>query len=256
MHHLGPDLAQSADELMHTAASRFGASPTLAFPRLPSSPIALARRPDTLSATPRESRDVAAAPETGPAPVDLAMVSEFRDYDPFSTAADPYRPILLASASPQLDDYLWATRAAGAPPASAVMVASAERDDDRLAQVAEAGSQEPEPGDDWTVLLGTGQRLSLGVAASAVAIASPDIADVQLLSPRVLFVMGRSLGRTTVSVLGEDGSVFERDVSVVLDLQPLRGPETWSWWIRRRRPAGRFVWPPPRCPKACWSRTT
>ena len=55
--------------------------------------------------------------------------------------------------------------------------------------------------------MGTGQRLSLEVAAAAVAVASPEIADVQLLSPRVLFVMGRSLGRTTVSVLGEDGSV-------------------------------------------------
>ena len=60
------------------------------------------------------------------------------------------------------------------------------------------------------------------MAAAAVAVASPEIADVQLLSPRVLFVMGRNLGRTTVSVLGEDGSLFERDVTVVLDLEPLR----------------------------------
>ena len=164
--------------------------------------------------------------DTGPAPMEsVAAPSDYENHDPFSASPASYRPILLASASPHLDDYLWQSermQAGKATHSRHTTMVAVDAADDPLAQMADAGTGAPAPGGEWSVLLGTGQRLSLEAAAAAVAVAAPEIADVQLLSPRVLFVMGRNLGRTTLSVLGEDGSVFERDVAVVLDLEPLR----------------------------------
>ncbi len=212
--------------------------------RTPSSSDSLSRESGATSATPEGASDVATAQASGlqlaaiegaggthrsePGPtlvVNVAILNDYSNYDPFSAAPAAHRPFLLASASSPYIDPLWDSvwmpkgSAAGFHALTAV---ESEGHDDWLPQVAETAPPEPAPSDEWTVLLGTGQRLTLGVDAAAVAIASPDIADVQLLTPRVLFVMGRNLGRTTVSVLGEDGSVFERDVSVILDLEPLR----------------------------------
>ena len=251
-HHLGPDPAQSANALVLAAASRNDSRPHLAHSELPSSPVSLGPRPGAASAT--HSVAMAATPETGPhadaaqplqprlqraegevrlglsepasaRAVNVAFSNENPDYDPFSAAPDTFRPILLASASPHLDDFLWHPdwmQPAGATHVRHRTMVAVDGADDPLALTAEAATGASAPGGEWSVLLGTGQRLSLEVAAAAVAVASPEIADVQLLSPRVLFVMGRNLGRTTISVLGEDGSLFERDVTVVLDLEPLR----------------------------------
>ena len=164
--------------------------------------------------------------DTGPAPMEnVAVLNGYANHDPFSAVPFFHKPILLASASPHLDDFLWQPdwmQPAGATHVRHRTMVAVDGADDPLALTAEAATGASAPGGEWSVLLGTGQRLSLEVAAAAVAVASPEIADVQLLSPRVLFVMGRNLGRTTVSVLGEDGSLFERDVTVVLDLEPLR----------------------------------
>ena len=164
--------------------------------------------------------------DTGPAPMEnVAVLAGLANHDPFSAVPDSHKPILLASASPHLDDFLWHPdwmQPAGATHVRHRTMVAVDGADDPLALTAEAATGASAPGGEWSVLLGTGQRLSLEVAAAAVAVASPEIADVQLLSPRVLFVMGRNLGRTTISVLGEDGSLFERDVTVVLDLEPLR----------------------------------
>ena len=173
-----------------------------------------------------EDEDRTHRSEPGPTlVVNVAILNDYSNYDPFSAATGPYRPFMLASAASQSDHALWDSvwrPQGGATNLRTLTLAASKGHDDWLSQFAEAVPSEREASDEWTVLLGTGQRLSLGVDAAAVAIASPDIADVQLLTPRVLFVMGRKLGRTTVSVLGEDGSVFERDVSVVLDIEPLR----------------------------------
>ena len=73
-----------------------------------------------------------------------------------------------------------------------------------------------------TLMLGHSQRLRLSGDATGVLVAAPDIADVQLLSPTVLYVIGKSVGRTTVAVLGQDERVDDWTLSVVLDIQPLR----------------------------------
>ena len=244
-HRFGPGPAQSANALLLTVSSDDAPSPPDDGSLwAPSSSDTAAYDSAADGATPEGAREVASAPASGsrsatvededgvlqsePSPmlvVNVAILNDYSNYDPFSAATASYRPFRLGSAVPQSDyalwDPVWMPQGGGSDPRTLVL-AAAQGHDDWLPQVADAAPPEPEPGDEWTVLLGTGQRLTLGVDAAAVAIASPEVADVQLLTPRVLFVMGRSLGRTTVSVLGEDGSVFEQDVSVVLDLKPLR----------------------------------
>ena len=75
---------------------------------------------------------------------------------------------------------------------------------------------------EFAVVLGQSRQWQLGTDAQAVATADPAIADVQLLAPNVLYVIGNRVGRTSVAVLGGDGRVWKQDVSVVLDLDPLR----------------------------------
>ena len=70
--------------------------------------------------------------------------------------------------------------------------------------------------------LGQSRRLHLERDATSVLVASPEIADVQLLAPNVLYVIGKGIGRTSVAVLGDKESVEERVISVVLDLEPVR----------------------------------
>ncbi len=74
----------------------------------------------------------------------------------------------------------------------------------------------------WSVLMGRSRQWRLNAPAEAVAAASPDIADVQLLAPDVLYVIGKKVGGTSVSVLSRDGVVQKRDVTVTLDVEPLR----------------------------------
>ena len=73
-----------------------------------------------------------------------------------------------------------------------------------------------------TLTLGQGRRLDLRGEATSVLVASPEVADVQLLSPKILYIIGKTVGRTSVAVLGEGGRVRDWIVSVVLDLDPIR----------------------------------
>ena len=72
-----------------------------------------------------------------------------------------------------------------------------------------------------TLTPGQGQRLSLPSIATSVLVASPEVADVQLLSPEVIYIIGKTVGRTSVAVLGEKGKVRDWIVSVALDLEPI-----------------------------------
>ena len=72
-----------------------------------------------------------------------------------------------------------------------------------------------------TLSLGQSRRLRLAHRATSVVVAAPEIADVQLSSPNMLHILGRGVGRTSVSVLNDDW-VEEQMVLVVVDLEPLR----------------------------------
>ena len=71
------------------------------------------------------------------------------------------------------------------------------------------------------ISLGQSKRVRLEHRATSVVVAAPEIADVQLSSPNMLHIIGRGVGRTTVSVLNDDW-VEEQVVLVVVDLDPLR----------------------------------
>ena len=72
-----------------------------------------------------------------------------------------------------------------------------------------------------TLSLGQSRRLRLVRRATSVVVAAPEIADVQLSSPNMLHIIGRGVGRTSISVLNGDW-VEEQVVLVVVDLEPLR----------------------------------
>ena len=64
-------------------------------------------------------------------------------------------------------------------------------------------------------------RLETPVAS--VFVANPDIADVQLVSSAVLFVVAKAVGRTSVAALDADSElVGEWTIATVLDIQPVR----------------------------------
>lgn len=78
------------------------------------------------------------------------------------------------------------------------------------------------PPETLRLIVGQSHRLLLEHEATAVSVAAPEVADVQLLSPTVLYVIGRGVGRTSVSFLAGDEWSEEHLVSVGLDLAPLR----------------------------------
>ena len=84
------------------------------------------------------------------------------------------------------------------------------------------GSPDHSPPTTLTLTVGQSRRLHLERDATTVLVASPEVADVQLLSPGVLNVIGKGVGRTTVAALADDRQIEERVVAVVLDLEPLR----------------------------------
>lgn len=60
-----------------------------------------------------------------------------------------------------------------------------------------------------------GEVLHLETDIKTVLVADPDIANVQLVSPRVLFIFGQSTGVTEFYILdGEDRVIFRRSVTV------------------------------------------
>jgi pilus assembly protein CpaC len=71
--------------------------------------------------------------------------------------------------------------------------------------------------------IGQGLTVALPSAASSAVVARPEVADVQVPSPRSLFVFGKAPGRSTVQALGPGGRILASyDVVVVPDVTQLR----------------------------------
>ena len=63
----------------------------------------------------------------------------------------------------------------------------------------------------------------LDVPVASVFVANPDIADVQLVSSGVLFVVGKAVGRTSVAALDADSAlVAEWTIATIIDVEPVR----------------------------------
>ena len=85
-----------------------------------------------------------------------------------------------------------------------------------------AATTDHSPPTTLTLSLGQSRRLHLGRNATTVLVAAPEVADVRLLAPNVLYVIGKGIGRTSVAVLDDDERFEERVIAVVPDLEPLR----------------------------------
>ena len=133
---------------------------------------------------PATARDESAAPAPAPA----AAV-------PDSLTLEP-APVPPAPASPAV---------AGSPTTDSPPAVLSERDPIKVV----------------TIPLGQSRRWTLDQQATAVFAATPEIADVRLLSPNVLYVIGKGVGRTSVAVLDETGLLDEWLVTTVLDLEPV-----------------------------------
>ncbi|PZP87270.1 MAG: pilus assembly protein [Azospirillum brasilense] len=73
------------------------------------------------------------------------------------------------------------------------------------------------------VEINKGAPLRLPSAAASVAVADPEIADVQVISPKMLYVNGRGIGETSViAVDASDNIILESTVNVTHNLSRLK----------------------------------
>lgn len=56
--------------------------------------------------------------------------------------------------------------------------------------------------------IGAGQMVELSAPATAVYIADPEVADVQLRTPSLLYLFGKGAGETTLTVVGQDDQIL------------------------------------------------
>ncbi len=71
--------------------------------------------------------------------------------------------------------------------------------------------------------IGGGTMLRLPKAAKAIYVANPDIADVQLRSPQLMHLFGKTVGETVVHVVGQgDEILLQRRIVVGLNLTRMR----------------------------------
>ena len=73
-----------------------------------------------------------------------------------------------------------------------------------------------------SVYLGQSAQVQLKRDTTTVIVVSPGIADVRLVSPRILYIVGKGVGRTSVALFDNDTRIEDWIVSVTADLQPLR----------------------------------
>ncbi|MFO0982153.1 MAG: pilus assembly protein N-terminal domain-containing protein [Planctomycetota bacterium] len=73
-----------------------------------------------------------------------------------------------------------------------------------------------------TVGVGRSQLVTAPWKAARVSIAQPEIADVQVLSPTQLLVLGKAVGATDLVLFGEGDAVWQARVAVEPDLSLLK----------------------------------
>ena len=193
-------------------------------PPLPASQVSVSQAPRTEPLVPQDPQTPPAADGEAPAP----GVEALRPPEPADASAPPPLPASQASVSQ-------APRTEPLVPQDPPAAEHSEERDGAASAAEPTSTAEPtsagapvdarpddQPPATLTLALGQSRRLHIDRNASAVLAAYPEIADVQLLSPDTLYVIGKGVGRTSVAVLDDDGWIEEWVVSVVLDLDPLR----------------------------------
>ena len=89
-----------------------------------------------------------------------------------------------------------------------------------IAAVVFIGAMPAAAAETMTVVIDKSQMVRLARDAAVVMIANPEVADVAIESPRLVFVLGRGPGVTSLSILDDDGKTMVRtDVIVVPNSQ-------------------------------------
>ena len=85
-----------------------------------------------------------------------------------------------------------------------------------IAAIAFIGALPAAAAETMTIAVDKSHMVRLSHDAGVVMIANPEIADVAIDSPRLVFVLGKSPGVTSLNILDDDGKVLVRsDVIVV-----------------------------------------
>ncbi|MDV6332069.1 pilus assembly protein N-terminal domain-containing protein [Asticcacaulis sp. 201] len=72
-----------------------------------------------------------------------------------------------------------------------------------------------EAGQRLTVAKNHTMRVTLNGSAGAVIVANPDIADVQVIDSRTIYIVGKGFGNSAVTVTGRDGrTLFDGEIIV------------------------------------------
>ena len=228
----GPALSRLVEEARRTPPGRAGAKPDAPELRSPHGRLdpALSLRLDQQSST-GASPDAATSPSGVSAPSDPSRPDGGTDRrsaaDSPAPAADDGAPALASDADPPASGVEAPARSTpgadpdGGPPARAVASGAARPSPAPDPGAVATATLDPSSPPSLALAVGQSRRLHLDHHASSVAVAAPDIADVQLLAPDVLYVIGKSVGRTSVAVLDDRERVGEWVVSVELDLEPL-----------------------------------
>jgi pilus assembly protein CpaC len=90
--------------------------------------------------------------------------------------------------------------------------------------VSEYGSSitEPDRGESLIIELGRSRLLQTELPVTRVSVTQPTIADVQVLSPHQVLVMGLSVGLTDLLIWDEDDRAAQHNIEVIIDLQHLQ----------------------------------
>ena len=91
------------------------------------------------------------------------------------------------------------------------------------AVVAEQAPETEPPPSLLSIPVSQSRLFRLDVPVASVFVANPEIADVQLVSSGVLFVVGKAVGRTSVAALDADSELIaEWTIATVIDVEPVR----------------------------------
>jgi pilus assembly protein CpaC len=75
----------------------------------------------------------------------------------------------------------------------------------------------------YSVEINKGKVIRLGSPAASVAVANPAIADVQVISPHLIYVNGRDIGETSLLAVGDgDGVILQANIAVTHNLSKLQ----------------------------------
>ena len=74
-----------------------------------------------------------------------------------------------------------------------------------------------------SIEINKGKMIKLSAPASSVVVSDPNTADVQVISPKLLFVHGKKIGDTSIYAIdGEDNQIYSATISVTHNLSKLK----------------------------------